>query len=140
MKNNLLIWLLVLVVIISGGLVFYFNQDKIIKNSFSSTVSINESNDQQDIILNPGQKLVVNLIDPGDGGYVFADPAYNKDIIKLDGYQNASATSGLIGDFGHDIWTFGGNQKGTTDLQYEVYRPWLPNERLPKLLVHIVVK
>ncbi|MCL5795096.1 MAG: protease inhibitor I42 family protein [Patescibacteria group bacterium] len=139
MKNKLLIWIIVLIVIIAGGLALYFYKDKIFKN-LPSSVNISDSSNGQTITLKKSQKIIVTLTDPGDGGYVFADPAYNKEIIQLTDYQNIPSTSGAVGDFGSDKWTFEAIKSGSTDLQYEIYRPWLPNEHLPKLSVKIEVK
>jgi len=72
-----------------------------------------------------GEKFKVKLSDPGDGGYVFNEPSFNQDVIKLLSHEDIKPTTeGLLGYFGYDIWTFETVSEGSTDLAMSNQRPW----------------
>jgi len=91
-------------------------------------INLTESNDGEKISLKKGDKLKITLRDPGDGGYVFSEPQYEKSILKQIDYKNIKPTSGAEGDFGSDEWVFEVINKGNTILRYDIYRPWESKE------------
>ena len=123
------------------GLKFY----KQLKNQNQSKnqkieLTLNESNNNQIINISQGDKFKVVLSDPGDGGYDFDKPQYDKSIIKQVAYQNINPTSEADGDFGSDEWIFEAIKSGQTNLKYEIYRPWKKDDQITVLEVNIKIK
>ena len=138
----ILIIVLLLAIGIWLGLKFY-NQSKN-QNQQSENqkieLTLDESNNGETIDLSQGDKFKIVLSDPGDGGYDFDKPQYDKSIIKQVDYQNISPMSEADGDFGSDEWTFEVIKSGQTNLKYEIYRTWDQEGRITALEVDIKVK
>ncbi len=57
-------------------------------------------------LVSQGQLVQLTLSNPGDGGYDFDAPQYQKAVLSLKSQVHTLPTSGNIGDFGTDTWNF----------------------------------
>lgn len=89
-----------------------------------------------------GDKVIVKLDNPGDGGYVFADPVLSSTSVKLSSHVHTNPTvTGVVGDFGTDTWTFTAQSAGTCKITINIYQPWDKAGSLTKdFAVTLVVK
>jgi predicted secreted protein len=72
-----------------------------------------------------GQKLTVNLRDPGGGGYNFLTPEYDQSILKMVGERHLPRTEPpRMGDFGRKVYEFQAVKDGQTNLVIPIKRPW----------------
>ena len=75
--------------------------------------------------VNVGQKIMVNLRDPGDGGYNFLAPEYDQGILKMVGERHLPrAEPPRMGDFGRKVYEFQAMNAGKTTLVIPIKRPW----------------
>lgn len=85
-----------------------------------------------------GQKLVVDLRHPGDGGYDVLSPKYDGKVLKLLGQRRKPRKDPrLMGDFGRVIYEFTGLKAGQTDLVIPIKRHW---EKHPKDYLKVKIK
>jgi predicted secreted protein len=73
--------------------------------------------------LKKGDKLNLELKDYGDGGYAWEIVTLDEKILSLT-EKSDSQPSGLMGDFGSDIWVFTTGKTGSTTLELKCSRPW----------------
>jgi predicted secreted protein len=72
-----------------------------------------------------GQKLTLNLRDPGGGGYNFLTPEYDQGILKMVGDRHIPrAEPPRMGDFGRQVYEFEAIKEGQTALVVPIKRPW----------------
>jgi len=74
------------------------------------------------LYLNKGDKLNLELKDYGDGGYAWEITELDEKILSLT--ERSDSPSGLLGDFGNDIWVFTAEKTGSTTLELKSSRPW----------------
>jgi predicted secreted protein len=75
--------------------------------------------------MNVGQKITVNLRDPGGGGYKFLTPEYDPAVLKMTGERHlARAEPPRMGDFGRKVYEFQAVNGGQTTLVVPIKRPW----------------
>ena len=70
-----------------------------------------------------GDKIHLELKDYGDGGYSWSIVSLNQNILSLK-ERTSSQPSGLMGDFGNDIWVFTAENTGSITLSLECKQPW----------------
>jgi predicted secreted protein len=72
-----------------------------------------------------GQKIILNLRDPKDGGYDFLPPQYDQSILEMLGERHVPRTEPpRMGDFGRKVYEFKALKLGKTDLVIPIKRPW----------------
>jgi predicted secreted protein len=75
--------------------------------------------------VNVGQKITVNLRDPGGGGYSFLAPEYDPAVLKMTGERHMPrAEPPRLGDFGRKVYEFQAVKEGQTTLAVPIKRPW----------------
>jgi predicted secreted protein len=75
--------------------------------------------------VNVGQKIILNLRDPGGGGYSFLAPEYDPAVLKMIGERHLPrAEPPRMGDFGRKVYEFQAVKEGQTTLLVPVQRPW----------------
>jgi predicted secreted protein len=95
-----------------------------IQAAAADLVITNKDNDRA-FRVNVGQKIILNLRDPGGGGYNFLTPEYDQGILKMVGERHISrAEPPRMGDFGRMVYEFQALQKGKTSLVIPIKRPW----------------
>jgi len=104
--------------------------------------NLKDEDSNKTIEINKGDNIIVTLRDRGDGGYVFDNPQYDSQILKLIDHQdNPPAPDAPLGDFGTDTWTFLGIEEGSTDLLINIYHPWEKEESIKTIFeLSITVK
>jgi len=72
-----------------------------------------------------GQKITVNLRDPGSGGYSFLTPEYDTTVLQMIGERHVPrAEPPRMGDFGRKVYEFQALKEGQTTLVVPIKRPW----------------
>jgi predicted secreted protein len=72
-----------------------------------------------------GEKLTVNLRDPGGGGYNFLAPEYDAAVLQMIGERRMPrAEPPRMGDFGRKVYEFKAMKEGQTTLVVPIKRPW----------------
>jgi len=72
-----------------------------------------------------GQKITVNLRDPGGGGYNFLTPEHDQGILKMVKERHLPrAEPPRLGDFGRQVYEFKAVKEGQTTLVVPIKRPW----------------
>jgi predicted secreted protein len=75
--------------------------------------------------VNVGEKIMVDLRDPGGGGYNFLAPEYDQNILKMVGQRHVpKANPNRMGDFGRKVYEFQAMKGGETTLIVPIKRPW----------------
>jgi predicted secreted protein len=75
--------------------------------------------------VNVGQKIIVNLRDPGGGGYNFLTPEHDTSVLKMLGERHIPrAEPRRMGDFGRMVYEFQALKEGQTALVIPIKRPW----------------
>jgi len=75
------------------------------------------------ISLKKGDKLNLELKDYGDGGYSWEIVTLDETVLSLT-ERSDSEPSGMMGDFGNDIWVFTAEKTGSTTLELRCSRSW----------------
>ncbi len=72
-----------------------------------------------------GGKILVNLRHPGNGGYNFLVPEFDKNILKMVGERPLPpAEPRRLGDFGRKVYEFEAVKPGRTPLVFPIKRVW----------------
>lgn len=88
-------------------------------------LTITEKDTGRAFTVKVGQKLVVDLRNPGSGGYDVLAPEYDARILKLLGQRRQPRTDPRrMGDFGRVVFEFEVLKTGQTDLVVPIKRPW----------------
>lgn len=75
------------------------------------------------LFLKQGDMVHLELTDYGDGGYTWEIVTLDENIVSLV-EKTDSEPSGMLGDFGKDIWSFTATNTGSTPLELTCYRAW----------------
>lgn len=94
-----------------------------------------------DVELSYGEYLVLDMRNPGDGGYKVTGVHFNPQVLQLEGYTNETPENGRLGDFGRLQYKFKVIGVGMTDVKIRIKRPW-EKDALPEVYkrVNVVVK
>jgi predicted secreted protein len=141
MKENKTIVIFVLVVVaavVSGTVISIAISGSSAKKDFA-TIYLTEKDDGKTISLDKGDVLNLELKDYGDGGYAWEIVKLDEQVINLT-KRFDSETSGLMGDFGSDIWVFNAEKAGSTTLGLECSRPWDKTDVCATFTVQIEVQ
>jgi predicted secreted protein len=80
-----------------------------------------------------GETFTLTLKNYGDGGYLWVMQDYDENILGING-PVTSGSSGMLGDFGNDVWTITALTKGTVTLEMSSVRPWETSEIVETML------
>ena len=73
--------------------------------------------------LKKGEKVNLELKDYGDGGYTWEIITLDEMVLSITERYD-SEPSGMLGDFGNDIWIFTAGNPGSTTLELKCSRSW----------------
>jgi predicted secreted protein len=110
----------------------------------AATYTLTEKDSGQTATLKVGDRLRLNLRNPGDGGYAVLPPIYNDKVLTLLSRENLPPVKRphpLMGDFGRIEFTWEARQPGTTAVTVNIARPWeknKPPEHFVKIQVMVV--
>ncbi len=96
----------------------------------------------QSVTMEIGDYLVLEIRDPGDGGYTVDSPVFDKNLLKLSGFRHVPpARQAVFGDFGRFIYSFEALTPGATDVRFTISRPWenTPSQKAPYHQIHVVI-
>lgn len=106
------------------------------KNKFYLT---DKENKTKNTILK-GNTVFITLGNPGDGGYQFENPIYDKTLFVLKNHTHKNpAPSGVVGDFGTDTWEFLSVKKGTSNIVIDISRPWDKSNKINDFTSSIII-
>jgi len=69
-----------------------------------------------------GQKITVTLVNPGDGGYQFNTPSYDKSVLKLVSHINIPPVVMMPGASGNDVFEFQAIHNGSSKIEISASR------------------
>jgi predicted secreted protein len=113
------------------------------KNSITNSagnLKITSSDKGKTITVIKGQTITITLGNPGDGGYQFDTPQYDSSILKLTDHTHISPTSGLLGDFGKDVFEFQALSVGQTKLDITASRSFQAGSTISEFSATVVVQ
>ena len=123
-KKMFLFGLVLIAVIVAGAIIVVgstLSKKPVEKND--ATKYLTADDDSTTLQLKKGDKVNLELKDYGDGGYSWEIVKLDEKILSLT-ERSDSQPSGLMGDFGNDIWTFTAEKTGSTTLELKCSRPW----------------
>jgi predicted secreted protein len=101
---------------------------------------LTEKDGGKTVTLRVGERLALNLRNPGDGGYTVATPVYNKGVLKLLSRETLpGGPPPTVGDFGRIVFTLEAEGAGETDLTVQISREW-EKEKPPLDYVKVKVR
>jgi len=70
-------------------------------------LELSAADSNKTINVTTGEKILVTLKDPGDGGFSFDAWQFNTSVLKLSDHNRSSGIiNAAVGDFGTDTWEF----------------------------------
>lgn len=88
------------------------------KEASSVTLQLTVADSGKTISVINGEKILITLGNPGDGGFTFDNWQYNSSVLKLAGHtRNYPPANSPTGDFGSDTWQFSAIASGTSNLK-----------------------
>lgn len=109
---------------------------KIKENTTTTYLTITDNG--ATVSVKKGDQVSLELKDNGDGGYSWTLGALDQTILSLT-QRSDSQPSGLMGDFGNDIWVFTAEHPGSTTLNLVCNRPWNTTDTCATFTVQIQV-
>jgi predicted secreted protein len=95
----------------------------------------------KDLTVSKGQKIQLTLRNPGDGGYTFNEPVFNKSLLKLDSHvHDPPSQNGMVGNFGEDVWTFSAIAEGSSELTITAAQPWSGGSKSTSFSAQLQIK
>ena len=140
-KTSIVFVGLVLLAAIAAGTVLAvtLSEKPVIKPMTPATVYVNENNNGTTISLKKGGLLNVTLPDHGDGGYTWVITSIDTTMLRQD-TQFAWGSSGILGDFGKDTWTFTALKSGSITLSLECKRSFDQQDVCQKLVLQLQIE
>jgi predicted secreted protein len=93
----------------------------------AATHTLTEKDSGKTVTLKVGERLRLNLRNPGDGGYAVLPPVYDHQVLTLLSREDIPPEKRplpLMGDFGRIAFTWEARQPGTTGVTVNIARPW----------------
>jgi predicted secreted protein len=103
-----------------------------------STTFITENDNGSTIPLKKGDTVNLTVHDYGDGGYIWVLTNVNSTMLRQDRFFTWGST-GMLGDFGKDTWTFTALNSGDTMLSLECKRCFGEQDICETLVVHLKI-
>jgi predicted secreted protein len=107
----------------------------------AATHTFTEKDSGRTVTLKVGDRLRLNLRNPGDGGYSVLPPRYSDKVLTLLSREDlppVKRPQPLMGDFGRIVFTWQARQPGSTAVTVNIARPWEKN-KAPQKFVQIKV-
>jgi predicted secreted protein len=107
----------------------------------AATYKLTEKDSGRTVILKVGDRLRLNLRNPGDGGYAVLPPLYDRQVLTLLSREDippVKRLQPLMGDFGRIEFTWQARQPGATVVTVNIARPW-EKDKPPDHFVQIKV-
>lgn len=96
-------------------------------NPFSDSPSVREfdmdNKYQVDMIIKPGDSLLLDMRNPGSGGYEFVGAGFNPDLLELEYFHIINPDSDMAGDFGRWQFVFKALKEGDDIITIHIKRP-----------------
>jgi predicted secreted protein len=112
--------------------------------ALAATYTFTEKDSGRTATLKLGDRLRLNLRNPGSGGYTVLAPVYDHQILTLLSREDippVKRPQPLMGDFGRIEFTWEARQPGATAVTVPIARPWeknKPPEKFVKIQVVVV--
>lgn len=109
--------------------------------SAAATHSLTEKDSGRTVTLKVGDRLRLNLRNPGSGGYAVLPPLYDHQVLTLLSREDIppeKRPQPLMGDFGRIEFTWEARQPGATAVSVPIARPW-EKDKPPEFFVKIQV-
>jgi len=102
-------------------------------------VTLTEMDSGRTVTLQVGEKLLLNLRNPGDGGYNVLPPIFDAAILTFLSRRDLPPRQPRPGDFGRLEFTWQARQPGETVVTINIARPW-EKAKAPEQYVKIRVR
>ena len=90
----------------------------------SADLTLTEKDSGRLVTLKVGETLLLNLRNPGSGGYSVLPPVYDGGILTLRSRRDLPPTQSRPGDFGRIEMVWQARQAGDTEVTVNIARPW----------------
>ncbi len=107
----------------------------------AATQTFTEKDSGRTATLKVGERLRLNLRNPGSGGYAVLEPVYDRQVLTLLSRQDIppeKRPQPLMGDFGRIEFIWEARQPGSTELSVPIARPW-EKDKPPEFFVKLQV-
>ncbi len=91
-------------------------------------LTLTEKDSGRTVTLKVGETLLLNLRNPGSGGYQVLPPVYDGEVLTLRGRRDLPPTQSRPGDFGRIEFVWQARQAGDTEVTVNIARPWEKNK------------
>jgi predicted secreted protein len=89
----------------------------------AKTINLTAADSNKTVSVIQGEKILITLGNPGDGGYSFDNWQYSSSVLTLVGHSHANPPANApIGDFGSDTWQFTAKATGSSALKITASR------------------
>jgi predicted secreted protein len=102
--------------------------------------ALTEKDSGRTVTLKVGETLLLDLRNPGSGGYKVLPPVYDGEILTLLSRRELPPTQSRPGDFGRIEFVWQGRRAGDTEVTVNIARPWekhKPPEKFWKVRVRV---
>ncbi|MFI5330906.1 MAG: protease inhibitor I42 family protein [Desulfobaccales bacterium] len=89
-----------------------------------AALTLTEKDSGRTVTLKVGETLVLNLRNPGSGGYNVLPPVYDDEVLTLRSRRDLPPTQPRPGDFGRIEFVWQARQAGDTEVTVNIARPW----------------
>lgn len=89
-----------------------------------AALTLTEADSGRTVTLKVGETLLLNLRNPGSGGYNVLPPVYDGEILTFLSRRDLPPTKSLPGDFGRIEFAWQARQAGDTEVTVNIARPW----------------
>lgn len=86
-----------------------------------------------------GQTMVLDVRNPGSGGYDFGGTSFDPAVLRMDSHVLEPPRQARPGDFGRATFTFTALAPGRTDVVVKIHRPW-EKDRDPEIYKTVEVR
>lgn len=88
------------------------------KDASGLIIQLNGADSNKALSVVRGEKILITLGNPGDGGFTFDNWQYNSAVLTLGKHtRNLPPANSPTGDFGSDTWQFTATASGTSTLK-----------------------
>jgi len=102
-------------------------------------VTLTEMDSGRTVTMKVGERLLLNLRNPGAGGYNVLPPVFNTAILTFLSRRDLPPKQPRTGDFGRLEFTWQARQPGETEVTVNIARPW-EKTKAPEQYVKIRVR
>lgn len=105
-----------------------------------AALTLTEADSGRTVTLKVGETLLLNLRNPGGGGYNVLPPVYDGEILTLLSRRDIPPAKSMPGDFGRIEFVWQARQAGDTEVTVNIARPWektAPPKQFMKIRVRV---